>query len=371
MSDEPRQALATASPRPGGAATRVIRIHAKERVVFGVLAAVAIGLLLSEVLNDARRSLGWFFAAAVVAVLIDGPVRWLSRWMRRGLALVVVFLLLFLAVGYVGYAVFNDLSSEMRKLERQVPAAALEIQKSDRFGKFARDIELSERAELAVDGIGERLTGQARATASSIGAYFAGSIIVLFLLAWLPRFLDSGLAQIRENDRRRRAKAIIDGALESARRYLSVQVLAAIATGVATFGVAQLASLPAPVALGLFVAIFSVVPYFGVLIGSFPLMVLAAGLETTATTLGVVLAATCIQFGCALAMRWVQRDTLYVGPGITLIVGLLGYSAYNIGGALFGIAGAVFVLAIVDAAARPDPSVDEPGHDPLDAMTIE
>lgn len=343
----------------------MIRVHVTARTVVAVFAAIAVGLAARSVLNDARRSLGWFFAGAVVAVLIDGPVTALSRWMRRGFAIVLVLLAIGGVVGAVGYGVFNDLSGQLDRLEREVPKAAAELERSDRFGEIARDLQLADRASEAVDGLGERLSGRARATAASFGAYFAGTIIVLFFLAWLPRYIEAGVAQIADEPRRARVRRIVETTLRSGRRYLSTAVVTAVASGLATFAIARAASLPAPVALGLFVAIFSFVPYLGVGIGAIPMVLLAAGLESAATVVLVIVALAAVQAGCAVAMRRVQRTTLYLGPGIALVVGLLGFAAYNIGGALFGIAAAVFALALVDAMASGDADPET-----LDALTI-
>jgi predicted PurR-regulated permease PerM len=344
---------------------RLVRVRLTTPTVLAACAAVALGLALTAVLDDARRSLGWFFAAAVVAVLIDAPVAWLSRWMRRGFAVLLVFLAVGTGVGWVGYGVFHDLSSELDKLQREIPEAARRLEESEQFGELARDLELVQRAEDAVDGLGERLSGQARATAASFGAYFAGTVLVLFLLAWLPRYVDGGLSLVSDPARRARAKVVVEATLRTGRTYLLNAIAVAIASGVAGFSVARAADLPAPVPLGLFVAILSLVPYFGVMVGAVPLVVLAAGLESSARAVAVLVALFVVQVLAALAMRRVQQRTLYVGPGITLVVGLLGYAAYNIGGALFGVAAAVFALALLDAIAT-----DEPAATELDALTI-
>jgi predicted PurR-regulated permease PerM len=334
--------------------------------VLGVFVAIALGLALAAVLNDARRSLGWFFAAAVVAVLLDGPVDALARRMRRGLAILLMLIVIAVVAGVVMYGVFNDFSSELRKLERQVPEAAAALEESERFGDLARDLRLAERAEEAVDGLGERLAGEARATAASFGAYFAGTVLVLFLLAWLPRYIEGALAVIDDEGRRRRMRYLVDTTLRHGRSYLSRAIVVAVGSGTTAFAVARVADLPAPVALGLFVAIFSLIPYLGVMVAAVPMVLLAAGLESSGSAVAVLLAMFVTQVGAAFAMRRVQRSTLYVGPGVTLVVGLLGYAVYNIGGALFGIAGAVFALAFVDAVATDG----DLGPDSLDALTI-
>jgi len=333
--------------------------------VLALFAAITLGLVLHNALELSRRSIGWLFAAAVVAVMINGPVEWLSRWLSRWLAVLLMFLSIGAVAGVVAYGVFSDLSRELDGLEEALPRAARELEASEQFGEFARDLQLETRAQQAVDGLGERLSGEARATAASVGAYFVGTVLVLFLLAWLPRFIERGIAQIGDETRRARAWEVTGQTLGAARRYLSMAVLVALATGMLTYGIARWASLPAPVALGLFVAIFSVVPYVGVMIGSLPAVLLAVGLETSRTALALFVAVCAVQVGAAIVQQRVQHATLYVGPGITLIVGLLGFATYNIGGAVFGVAATVFALALVDALAT-----DEPMPEELDALTI-
>ena len=55
-----------------------------------------------------------------------------------------------------------------------------------------------------------------------------------------------------------------------------------------------------------------------------------------------------------------------VGPTIPIVVALLGFELYGVGGAIYGIALAVIALAALDAVGRlrgDDPVVDEPAPD--------
>jgi predicted PurR-regulated permease PerM len=56
----------------------------------------------------------------------------------------------------------------------------------------------------------------------------------------------------------------------------------------------------------------------------------------------------------------VDRATLHVGPFVPVVVGLLGFEIYGIGGALYGVALAVFVMAFADAIAEEDEPVPTP-----------
>jgi len=49
---------------------------------------------------------------------------------------------------------------------------------------------------------------------------------------------------------------------------------------------------------------------------------------------------------------------MYVGPALISVVFLLGYDVYGIGGALFGTAIGVFVMALAGAIGTDDPEED-------------
>ena len=50
----------------------------------------------------------------------------------------------------------------------------------------------------------------------------------------------------------------------------------------------------------------------------------------------------------------VNRRSITIGPAVTLVVGILGVDLYGLGGALVGLAFAVFVVAVVDELAPTD-----------------
>ena len=56
----------------------------------------------------------------------------------------------------------------------------------------------------------------------------------------------------------------------------------------------------------------------------------------------------------------VDPRTVRVGPTIPIVVGLLGFELYGVGGAVYGIALAVIGLAALDSAGRIRGEQDEP-----------
>src|SRR5207249_64093 len=61
--------------------------------IVGVVVAVAIALYLVYLL---RRPIGWVAMAVFLTVALSGPVNYLARRMRRGFAILIVYLVLLL-----------------------------------------------------------------------------------------------------------------------------------------------------------------------------------------------------------------------------------------------------------------------------------
>jgi predicted PurR-regulated permease PerM len=54
----------------------------------------------------------------------------------------------------------------------------------------------------------------------------------------------------------------------------------------------------------------------------------------------------------AVVRPYVDRRTVRVGPSIPIVVSLLGFELYGVGGSVYGIALAVIALAALDAIGR-------------------
>jgi predicted PurR-regulated permease PerM len=118
------------------------------------------------------------------------------------------------------------------------------------------------------------------------------------------------------------------------------------------------ADVPAPAPLGLIIGVTSMMPYLGIVLGSIPALLLAAGFRSF-TAAGVLLVVfLAMQTGQILLHRRLRGRVIYVGPALIGIVFLLGYDVYGLGGALFGTAIAIFVMALADAIGTDDPEVD-------------
>jgi predicted PurR-regulated permease PerM len=89
------------------------------------------------------RVIGWILVAATLAGLLHPAVGGLTRWMRRGLALVVVVLVCLAIAGFIAYRVVDDINTQLHELQGALPRAARSIEQSEQFGKSARQIHLA------------------------------------------------------------------------------------------------------------------------------------------------------------------------------------------------------------------------------------
>ena len=126
---------------------------------------VALALAVVALVAAASRPLGWVAAAAMVAALLQIPVAAVSRVMPRGLAVAVVLVVALGLVGGLAFGVVGDVGDQLDRLERAAPRAAGEIERSERFGEFATEVDLARRVTEFVDGLPDRLRGGDEVTA--------------------------------------------------------------------------------------------------------------------------------------------------------------------------------------------------------------
>lgn len=324
-----------------------------------VTAAVLLTTVLHNVVVESHRVLGWAIAATVIAVILAPAMTFVSRAVPRPVAMLVLGVLIAAVAGLLVYGVFDDLDTEASRLSEEGMAAAQELEaRDDRWGDLARDLRLADRADAFFSELDDRIGtgGEAlRSAAGSVPTYFVCWILTMFLLLWGGRITAGAVGLLRDEARRARMHEVLETAASSARGYILAALAQGVVVGSLTGGVALALDLPVPVLAALLVGTVSLLPYIGIVIGSLPVALLAAGIHEPLTGLGVFCGAVALQLVEIVLIRpRIDERTLHVGPAVPVIVAALGYEVYGIGGALYGTAIAVFLLALADAAARPE-----------------
>ncbi|MFO7280111.1 MAG: AI-2E family transporter [Thermoanaerobacterales bacterium] len=340
------------SPRPP---VRVVRITAGTAVT-AILVAVA-ALAARRIFVAAHAPLSWAAAAAVVAVMIDPIVDRLDKRIPRLPSVVIALLVTALAVWAAIYVALDDLSHGIDQLSEAAQEAADDLEdRDDRIGELARDVEASRRVDMFVRALDERVTGGDDVLASTPGiapTYFVGGILTLFLMSYGPGLAQAALDQVPDRARREEVATIVSRALRRARLALYFTLAEGALAGVAVGGAAALLDLPSPAAMGLAAGVMGLLPHVGLVLGTLPLVLLVAAQRTVwalVATIAVIVAAQLVD--SFWLRRRIARRSVHVGLLVPWVVALVGYAVYGVGGTAYGLAFAVFVVAVLDELSR-------------------
>lgn len=311
------------------------------------------------------RVIGWILVAATLAGLLRPAVDGLARAIPRALALAVVMLLTVGVAGGFAYAVVDDVSTQLHDLQKAVPRAAREVERSDRFGKVAREVHLAARAKAFVDELPERLRGgdvqsALRSAATRGVAFLATGVLTIFFLIHGERLLLAGIRQLPEA-RRDEVRRVGAAVYRRWWHYVTGTLGMGVMAGLVAYACAQAIDAPGKAPLALWMVLLDSIPLLGVLIGAVPLVLLAG---TTASWQGAVaVTAVLVAWQAVEALvlqRRVEERSLHVGAFVTVAVGMIGLEVYGIGGALVGLVAFVFVAATLDEVVGHGPHSSRP-----------
>ena len=325
-----------------------------------IVGAVVAALVLRNMFVEAHRIVGWVVACAIVALLIDPLVNVVDRLLPRWISVIVVLLGVVTIVGGVTIGLANDLLDSLDELQATAPEAAARLE--ERFD-LAGDIGVADRVQAFVDELNERVRERAvTRVAGTAPTYLVTGILMLFLLAYGRRYFDAFVRQFSE-DRRDDIRTVTQAAVLRGRRYLLFALAHSLVNAIVVGLLCWALDLPAALSLGVAVGVFTILPLIGVLVGGMPAMLLAFGLEGGSTGLIVLAVLLLLQTIEATIVRpRVDSRTVRLGPAAPIVVGLLGFELYGVGGAIYGIALTVIGLAALDAIGqRHGKEVAEPG----------
>jgi predicted PurR-regulated permease PerM len=325
-----------------------------------LVGAVVLAVVLGGAVSAASQPLGWALACAVVAGLIRPLVDFFGRWMSGGLATVVTMLFLAIVLGGFWAGAVATVTDNVETLTEEAPAAAAQIEEDN---EAARDFELEARVSSFVDDLDRRLGRGAQVTrsASTMSSYVVSGILVLFLVAYGPRFTRGAVDQIDDPARRRRVQAVGAEATANWRRYVLSTLLQIIVVTLLAWLVLWAIDLPAPFVLGLIIGGFSAIPFIGIVLGGVPALLFALATADTERILVVVALVLVLQaFEALVVRRRVDPASLYVGPALPVITMLIGWSLYGLGGAAYSVVILILILAVADAMAAHPAETEQP-----------
>ncbi|MGH2770346.1 MAG: AI-2E family transporter [Actinomycetota bacterium] len=307
-----------------------------------VVAATLLGLYL---LSRVRSVILLVGIAAFLAVALEPGVTFLQRLVRfRGLAVMMMVILVVLAIGGFVASVVPPITRQAQNLVENLPAYSRQLQDSSTpLGRLEQRFRIRERVESAVEEASSAVTGLGAVFGTVVGAV-ANLLIVLVLSLYFlinaPRMKREGL-RLLPASRRQRGAALVDKIFAKVGGWMQGNILVSVIAGVVSFIALLILGVPYPAALAMWVAITDLIPMVGAMLGALVCVVVAFFTDVTTGVLTLIFFLIYQQVENYLISPRVMKRTLDVSPVAVILAAL-------IGGSLLGPIG---VLLAVPAAA--------------------
>jgi predicted PurR-regulated permease PerM len=321
-------------------------------ILRAILIVVAVVLVL-YVVYLLRKPLSWLVIAAFIAIAVSGPVNVLSRHMRRGFAIAVVYITLLLIPIALGALLIPGLVNQGEDLANNAPEYAQDVtdfvNKNETLRNLNDDYDITAKLQDEAEKLPSKI-GDAAGTLRDIGIGFVNSvfagltilILSVFMVSggrrWIERFLET-----RNPEQKERIGRALDHIGNAVGNYVAGALLQATIAGITSFIVLTILGVPFAGPLALVVFFFDLIPLVGATLAAVLVAVVTLFVNfPVALIVWVIYAIAYQQVENYVIQPQIQRRAVAVEPFVVLVAVLFG-------GTLFGIIGAL--LAIPAAAS--------------------
>lgn len=324
------------------------------RIALTTVAAVVVLIVMVR----SRIVLHWLVTAGAAAMLLDGAVRALvARRVHRGLAVLAVTLATLSGAALLTYGIVDAVVEQYDNLRDTVPAAVAELVEAEPLASLDERMDLVGRTSNLVDEAPERLFGSpasaARTAAERLGEVALVITLTVFMLIAYERF-EQRLVRLNAEGHPWRWVGVDVGVSNgaSSARHVIVRV---VALGTLTAGVAEVAGVPAPAVLGLWMAWWRLLPLLGLVVGHAPLVVLLLTDQprTVAVIALLVLAAGEVVARLVTARVWARAPSQVPMAFLSALGFTGGFELGGVTGAVVAVVLAHMLIGVLEEATGP------------------
>jgi predicted PurR-regulated permease PerM len=310
-----------------------------------VIVAVILCLYLIYLL---RRPITWLFIAMFIAVALSPAVNVLSRHMKRGFAIALVYLAVVGVVGGLTALLVPPIVNEGTNLADNAPRYVEDVrdyvQKNERLNEINQDYQITDKLEEEAATLPSRI-GAGAGVLRDIGFGLVNGIFALVTILVLAAFMLSGGPDWRRRalglmppDQAERLDRILTHMARAVSGYVTGALVIAVIAGTATFIVLTIIGAPFAGPLAVVAGLFSLVPLVGATIAAVLIgIVTLFGDFPTDTILWTVWAIVYQQIENNLIQPQVQKRTVNVNGFVVLVSVLFGATLLGVLGALVAI----------------------------------
>ena len=362
---------------PAATTPQFAKVRAVLRVMLTVV-AVVVTLWLMYLL---RRPLTWIFIAGFLAIAVSGPVNFLTRRMRRGFAVAIVYLVLILTPFALIALLVPPIVTQANNLVQNLPDYAQQftefVNENDRLRQLQEEYDITGRLEEAAGELPSRL-GDAAGVLGDIGVglvnsiFAAVTIIVLsiFMLSSGRRFMDAWIREYQP-DREEWWNRLFERIGNAIGNYVAGALLQATIAGVTSYIMLLILGIDFALPLAVIVFLLDLIPLVGATLGAIIVGIVTLFSDFPVDTIiWAVFAIVYQQVENNIIQPRIQARAVQLDPLIVLVSVLFGSALAGVLGALLAIpVAAALQIAYIEyrAQKRQAPSVIRPGPEPSPA----
>jgi predicted PurR-regulated permease PerM len=338
----------TAHPTP-------IRISRRTRTVLILAVLVVLAYVVYRVPSVLTTAVG----GVALALVLSFPVRFLGRFLPRGLSILLSFLLVVGLFVLAALYLVPLVAEQFAALVRAVPGIATTVERyvSDVLGALQdRGLVPSDPQEL-VSRVRDDLVSAVRSVAGNVlggalGFVFGtfGFVLTLFGVVFIGVYLLVDVRRVKAawlrawpHGYRRDARTLWNAFGYSLSRYLGGLALVLAIQGVVSAVGLFLLGVPYALVLGAFVSVTAVIPYLGAWLSAIPAVIVALTVSPTTALLTALLFLGIQQLEGNFLTPKIQGNTLHVHPILVFLAVIVGGGL----GGVFGVIVAVPTLAVL------------------------
>jgi putative heme transporter len=348
-------------------------LHAARLVVmqpgfwWRVSAALTVALVLSLALLGGILSLAEPLAVLVLGLTLASalvpPIRFLSRWLPRALAIVVVYLSIPLLLALIFYFTIPPLVQQIQSVSMSIPNIATIIQPLlNRLGDLAPGNLINDLASNL---------SQLASSLVSVPVMIARGLVDLIAIIFISIYASLEAPAMRRfalslvpPEREGRLSEILGDMIWEMGGYLRGAFLDGVIIGLSTYMGLLLLGVDFPLVLSLFAGIMEIVPAVGPIIAAIPILLISLLQSPTKALFSLIFMLAIHQFEGNIVFPNVMRSQTSISPLLVLVALLGGYAIGGLLGALTAIpvvaVSRVFALQVVAPAIRRQTGAPEP-----------
>ena len=312
-----------------------------------VLTVVAVVLCL-YIIYLLRKPLTWLFIATFLAIALSAPVAYLSKWMKRGFAIAIVYVGLLLFPLVLAGLFIPPLVTQANNLADNVPKYAQDLRNfvndNPTLRKLEKNYNFTEKIQEEARKLPAKI-GDAAGTLSNIGFGLVSRLFALVNILILSAFMLGGgggwveaFVRRQPADRRDALRRMADHTRDAVSAYVAGALAQATVAGVTAFIVLSILGVPFATALAALIFVLDLIPLVGATIGAIVVAVVTVFNDfPTDTIIWIIYSIVYQQVENNVIQPRIQSRAVNVHPFVVLLSVLFGATLFGVLGALLAI----------------------------------